>query len=108
MQSGIHPDWTLEDYEGWLRVAKEVAPEIHLHAYSAMEVAHMCDVSGLSPGEVFDRLREAGPRLHAGHRRRGAPRRRARADLAQQAAGGALGRDHRGLARAPACAPPPP
>ena len=38
MQSGIHPDWTIEDYERWLRVAKEEAPDIHLHAYSPMEV----------------------------------------------------------------------
>jgi FO synthase len=60
MQSGIHPDWTLGDYEGWLRLAKEVAPHVHLHAYSPMEVAHMCDVSGLPPGEVFERLGEAG------------------------------------------------
>ena len=60
MQSGIHPDWGLEDYEKWLRVAKRAAPDIHLHAYSPMEVAHMCDVSGLSPRAVFDRLREAG------------------------------------------------
>jgi FO synthase len=60
MQSGIHPDWELQDYEGWLRLAKEVAPEIHLHAYSPMEVAHMCDTSGLPPTEVFERLREAG------------------------------------------------
>jgi FO synthase len=60
MQSGIHPDWGLEDYEKWLRVAKRTAPEIHLHAYSPMEVAHMCDVSGLAPRAVFDRLREAG------------------------------------------------
>ena len=60
MQSGIHPDWTLEDYEGWLRLAKQVAPQIHMHAYSPMEVAHMCDVSGLEPRAVFERLREAG------------------------------------------------
>ncbi len=60
MQSGIHPDWRLEDYEGWLRLAKQTAPQLHLHAYSAMEVAHMCDVSGLSPGAVFERLRAAG------------------------------------------------
>ncbi len=60
MQSGIHPDWGLEDYEHWLRVAKEVAPHIHLHAYSPMEIAHMCDVSGLAPRRVFERLREAG------------------------------------------------
>jgi FO synthase len=60
MQSGIHPDWHLEDYLGWLRLAKETAPEIHLHAYSPMEIAHMCDISGLPPDEVFARLREAG------------------------------------------------
>ena len=60
IQSGIHPDWTLEDYLGWLRFAQEIAPQLHLHAYSPMEVSHMCDVSGLAPREVFSRLREAG------------------------------------------------
>jgi FO synthase len=60
IQSGIHPDWTLEDYVGWLRFAKQLAPQLHLHAYSPMEIAHMCDVSGLAAREVFARLREAG------------------------------------------------
>jgi FO synthase len=64
IQSGIHPDWTLEDYLGWLRLAKmtarEVGTDIHLHAYSPMEIAHMCDISGLPPSEVFARLRDAG------------------------------------------------
>jgi len=60
IQSGIHPDWKLEDYEGWLRLAKRTAPELHLHAYSPMEISHMCDISGLPPAEVFARLRDAG------------------------------------------------
>jgi FO synthase len=60
MQSGIHPDWSLEDYLGWLRLMKETAPHIHAHAYSPMEIAHMCDISGLPPAEVFARLRDAG------------------------------------------------
>ncbi|MBA2566854.1 MAG: 5-amino-6-(D-ribitylamino)uracil--L-tyrosine 4-hydroxyphenyl transferase CofH, partial [Thermoleophilaceae bacterium] len=60
MQSGIHPDWGLEDYERWLALAKEAAPEIHLHAYSPMEVDHACRTSGLSPREVFERLLAAG------------------------------------------------
>jgi FO synthase len=64
IQSGIHPDWALEDYLGWLRLAKDVARgagvELHLHAYSPMEIAHMCDISALPPAEVFARLREAG------------------------------------------------
>jgi FO synthase len=60
IQSGIHPDWTFEDYLGWLRLAKETAPDLHLHAYSPMEVDHMCTTSGLAPETVFERLREAG------------------------------------------------
>ncbi|TMK26873.1 MAG: 7,8-didemethyl-8-hydroxy-5-deazariboflavin synthase subunit CofH [Actinobacteria bacterium] len=60
IQSGIHPDWTLEDYLGWLRLAKATAPQLHLHAYSAMEIAHMCDISGLAPAEVFAQLKDAG------------------------------------------------
>src|SRR3954469_17658780 len=60
MQSGIHPDWTLDDYIHWLRVAKGVAPQIHLHAYSPMEVHYMCERSGMQPTDVFARLREAG------------------------------------------------
>ncbi len=60
IQSGIHPDWSFEDYLGYLRLAKATAPQLHLHAYSPMEVAHICDVSGLAPSEVFEQLREAG------------------------------------------------
>jgi len=64
IQSGIHPDWALEDYLGWLRLAKATAADagadLHLHAYSPMEIAHMCDISGLPPAEVFARLRDAG------------------------------------------------
>jgi FO synthase len=58
MQSGIHPDWAIEDYEHWLRVAKDEAPEIHMHAYSPMEIDAMAGGTPLS--EVFARLRDAG------------------------------------------------
>jgi FO synthase len=58
MQSGIHPDWRLEDYERWLVIAKDEAPHIHLHAYSPMEVHFMAGALPLP--EVFGRLREAG------------------------------------------------
>jgi FO synthase len=88
IQSGIHPDWSFEDYLGWLRLAKvtagaadtaaraasvtartagtgaraasSTAIDLHLHAYSPMEIAHMCDISALPPAEVFARLRDAG------------------------------------------------
>ena len=92
------PTGTLEDYECWLRLAKETAPDLHLHAYSPMEVAHMCDRSGLPPAEVFARLRDAGlgsvpgtaaEVLHDGVRERISP---------NKLPGRALGRDHRGRA----------
>jgi FO synthase len=60
MQGGIHPDYTLEHYGRWLRLAKDVAPHVHLHAYSPMEVHYMCERSGRSPRAVFEYLRECG------------------------------------------------
>jgi FO synthase len=60
MQGGIHPDLTLEEYGKWLRLAKEVAPHLHLHAYSPMEIDHMCERSGKGPDEVFEYLIECG------------------------------------------------
>jgi FO synthase len=58
MQSGIHPDWTIADYEKWLRVAKDEAPHLHLHAYSPMEIDAMSEERPLD--EVFARLIDAG------------------------------------------------
>jgi FO synthase len=60
MQGGIHPDYTLEDYGRWLRLAKECAPAIHLHAYSPMEIHYMCERSGRSPDSVFEYLIDCG------------------------------------------------
>ncbi|HZB76257.1 MAG TPA: 5-amino-6-(D-ribitylamino)uracil--L-tyrosine 4-hydroxyphenyl transferase CofH [Solirubrobacteraceae bacterium] len=58
MQSGIHPDWSLADYEAALRTIKDEAPELHLHAYSPMEIDAMA--GELPLGEVFARLLGAG------------------------------------------------
>jgi FO synthase len=60
MQGGIHPDLTLEEYGRWLKLAKDVAPQLHLHAYSPMEVHYMCERSGKKPDEVFEYLIECG------------------------------------------------
>ncbi len=56
LQGGIHPDLGLKDYGKWLRLARDVAPEIHLHAYSPMEIDHIATTSGLSLPDVFDYL----------------------------------------------------
>jgi FO synthase len=60
MQGGIHPDLTLEEYGKWLRLAKQVAPQLHLHAYSPMEIHYMCERSGRAPEAVFEYLLECG------------------------------------------------
>jgi len=60
MQGGIHPDLTLEEYGKWLGLAKDVAPQLHLHAYSPMEVHYMCERSGKGPDAVFEYLIECG------------------------------------------------
>jgi FO synthase len=60
MQGGIHPDLTLEEYGRWLRLAKETAPQLHLHAYSPMEINWACERSGKEPQEVFEYLLECG------------------------------------------------
>jgi FO synthase len=60
MQGGIHPEYKLEDYGRWLRLAKEAAPQIHLHAYSPMEVHYMCERSGRPPESVFEYLIDCG------------------------------------------------
>ncbi|HMJ37752.1 MAG TPA: 5-amino-6-(D-ribitylamino)uracil--L-tyrosine 4-hydroxyphenyl transferase CofH [Baekduia sp.] len=64
IQSGIHPDWSIDDYLRYLHVAKQEAAahavDLHLHAYSPMEISHIADISGLPLDEVFARLRAAG------------------------------------------------
>jgi FO synthase len=60
IQSGIRADWTIDDYERWLRFPKSIAPELHLHAWSPMEIDYASETSGLPLDEVFARMIEAG------------------------------------------------
>lgn len=48
MQGGIHPDFTGETYLRILRAAKEGAPDIHVHAFSPLEVTQVrtCAAAG--------------------------------------------------------------
>ena len=40
MQGGIHPDFTGETYLDLVRAAKQGAPDVHVHAFSPLEVRH--------------------------------------------------------------------
>ena len=110
MQAGIHPDCTLEDYGRWLR-----SPRTRARAGTTCTCtptrrwrSHTC---ASAPG--CRRARSSStcamrPRLDAGHRRRGARRRRARADLARTSCRSRAGSRSSRPRTAPACARPRP
>jgi len=60
MQGGIHPDYTGETYLELCRTAKRAVPEIHIHAFSPLEVMHGATTLGLSIAEFLTELKEAG------------------------------------------------
>lgn len=60
MQGGIHPDFSGETYLAILRAVKEAVPDMHVHAFSALEVRHGAATLGLPVPEFLLRLKEAG------------------------------------------------
>src|SRR5947209_8150141 len=60
MQGGLHPDLKIEWYEEMLRGIKQRFPKIHLHCFSASEIIHFAEVSGLTIEDTIKRLRDAG------------------------------------------------
>jgi len=57
---GCHPDLTLDYYTRMLSELRSRFPGVHLQAFTAVEIAHMARVSGISVRECLERLREAG------------------------------------------------
>ncbi len=60
LQGGIHPDYTGETYLEILAAAKHAAPNIHVHAFSPLEVSQGAATLGISVREFLVRLRDAG------------------------------------------------
>ena len=60
LQGGIHPDYTGETYLEICRTVKEAAPEIHVHAFSPLEVWQGARTLGVSLGEFLAELKRAG------------------------------------------------
>jgi len=58
--SGVHPAFTLDTFIDLIHWVHEVAPDIHIHAFSPEEVAHAAAQGSCSTGEVLRRLREEG------------------------------------------------
>jgi aminodeoxyfutalosine synthase len=57
---GLHPTLGFEYYEDVLRILKREFPQIHLKAFTAVEIDFFKDLTGLSHEEVLKRLMAAG------------------------------------------------
>ena len=60
MQGGIHGGFTGRNYLDYLRAAKEEIPEIHVHAFTPLEVSQGARTLGISIEEFLWKLKEAG------------------------------------------------
>ena len=57
---GLHPELPYSYYLEMLRAVKEERPEIHIQAFTCVEIAHLADIGGRSVEETLDDLMEAG------------------------------------------------
>jgi FO synthase len=60
MQGGIHPEYTGETYVDILRAVKDAVPEMHIHAFSPLEVWQGAATSNLDLDTYLQRLKAAG------------------------------------------------
>ncbi len=60
MQGGIHPEYTGTTYIEILQAVKAAAPDMHVHAFSPLEVWQGAATLGLGLETYLGRLREAG------------------------------------------------
>ncbi|MFC4314609.1 bifunctional FO biosynthesis protein CofGH [Steroidobacter flavus] len=60
MQGGIHPSFTGHTYLEICRAAKQAQPQIHIHAFSPLEVSHGAQTLGISVQEFLIELKQAG------------------------------------------------
>jgi FO synthase len=60
LQGGIHPDYTGATYLAICRAIKAVTPDIHIHAFSPLEVTQGAQTLGLSVAAFLTELKAAG------------------------------------------------
>ena len=60
MQGGIHPDYTGETYLDILKTVKAATPEMHIHAFSPLEVWQGAATLSLSLDDYLQKLKQAG------------------------------------------------
>jgi aminodeoxyfutalosine synthase len=57
---GLHPELTLDWYCQMLRGLKDRFPQVHLKAFTMVEIGYLAQRSRITPRQVLERLREAG------------------------------------------------
>jgi FO synthase len=60
MQGGIHPDYTGQTYLDIVHTVRSVAPQLHIHAFSPLEVWQGASTIGVSVPTFLRQLRQAG------------------------------------------------
>ena len=60
MQGGIHPDYSGDTYLQIVRAVKRAAPQMHVHAFTPLEVAHGAETLGLTVRVFLQQLMQAG------------------------------------------------
>ena len=60
LQGGIHPDYTGETYISISRAVKRAAPDMHVHAFSPLEISQGAATLGLPVDAFLERLVDAG------------------------------------------------
>ncbi len=60
MQGGIHPDYTGQTYLDILQTVRQATPQMHIHAFSPLEVWQGAATLGISLDEFLERLQLAG------------------------------------------------
>jgi len=60
LQGGIHPSFTGQTYLDICAAVKEAVPEIHVHAFSPLEITHGATSLGLPLKEFLTQLKAAG------------------------------------------------
>ena len=60
LQGGIHPDYTGETYLAICRAIKDAVPDIHIHAFSPLEIWQGAATLNIPVAEFLARLKEAG------------------------------------------------
>jgi FO synthase len=60
LQGGIHPRYTGETYASIVKAVKDACPDLHVHAFSPLEVTQGARTLGVSVSDYLRRLRDAG------------------------------------------------